>query len=992
MDLAWDRRISSIVNSQLTDLIDPEGDSLKRRRFSDLHFAALGLLGANVETVLNWTPDDVNVLDADSRTALYWAVRRGDLYATKTLLAAGVDVHAGVSALAWTCKDPCESPELLNILLESGADPNGHDTDGHTALHACGIFGRSVEFLDALVRYNATIDYPYSGPYLQYNGVTPLAFAVIYGHSATLSHLLEYGAAVNVVDQEGQSPAHLTLRSSRKEAKAECLSLLINFGVDVNVRDKRGYTAANTAMGLQDVDSLNMLIKAGADLSPPLSRGGNSSAYSILLWPLIERKFHVVNFLLQKINILEKDAETGCTVLHALSQYGNAKSLVTFEELLSSIPDISVFSADPAQYIVNSELQDKSRFSSLMYRITERQGMDSLLPKSVTGENPLLTIGSAYTHSYYPTVSRTEEIVDPGETEFIDALEYPSGTRATEENIDSQFVPPSMALNPDISSIIPTSSPEIHIEALNTPQAGSATYNAPLIGSEDIDEGVGVPQDPDDELFLAGWHTENVFASNKDFSDDIDSGYASDSSDFVSVPLLPRTPMNMDRINFELWEWKQGKPEEPHEEMKTTQGVKIEVKKNDNESIEDDFTALEERETRSQAPPLPYSSMITGFLLHTVVVLFASLVVAWQHLKCSKKMFKKACRAYMRPKLPAGHGRITWECWCGKEVYADFPNAPPEMLESLQKALHTRPALQEESVSSSYRSATAGANTVTSNNTLVTLSQGTNTNLQSPAAAHVRPSPQNTGNQQQLPSNMPTITTQNPTNASASLTLVPKFLELCINTGKRCQSLGEIDLTRVTSDAVLFAWVRRRYKEVRGPRRHWTQYLIKPVAMKFVSFGLENKTKVHIFAANKYPSEQHVASHKWHYAPCPLDSELPMPSSAFIHYLCYCSGDDLGTRSRSRVWLDRLPKKLIESLMRTSDPLAHAFGLHIIEGPDRTAVLWTLFVVLTLCSGPLIAYLIKTMDVQGTTGLGGMLVAVLTLLWMAAKVSEQGEG
>jgi hypothetical protein len=225
---------------------------------------------------------------------------------------------------------------------------------------------------------------------------------------------------------------------------------------------------------------------------------------------------------------------------------------------------------------------------------------------------------------------------------------------------------------------------------------------------------------------------------------------------------------------------------------------------------------------------------------------------------------------------------------------------------------------------------------------------------------------------------------------SLSSKIVPKFLELCINTGKSCQSLGEIDLTRVHCDEVLFAWIRKKYKEVRGPRKHWTQYLLRPVAMKFVSFGLENKEKVHVFQEDMYPTAQHIAAQTWHYWPCPLEPPLPMPSSAFIHHLWYCK-DKVDTNIRNPVWLPRLPKKLEESLLRSPDPLVHAFGLHIIEGLNRTAILWTLFGVLVVCSGPLLGYIIVTKDVQGVTGIGGLIVATLTLVWMSAMVSTYGD-
>jgi hypothetical protein len=112
-----------------------------------------------------------------------------------------------------------------------------------------------------------------------------------------------------------------------------------------------------------------------------------------------------------------------------------------------------------------------------------------------------------------------------------------------------------------------------------------------------------------------------------------------------------------------------------------------------------------------------------------------------------------------------------------------------------------------------------------------------------------------------------------------------------------------------------------------------------------------------------------------------------MPSDTFIHYLCYCEDNPASTVG-SRVWLDRLPKKMIHSLLSGSEPLVHGYGLHIVEGLNVTAVLWTLFCVLSVCLGPLIAYVVLRRDVQAATGAGGLAVSTLTLLWMAAKVSE----
>jgi hypothetical protein len=54
-------------------------------------------------------------------------------------------------------------------------------------------------------------------------------------------------------------------------------------------------------------------------------------------------------------------------------------------------------------------------------------------------------------------------------------------------------------------------------------------------------------------------------------------------------------------------------------------------------------------------------------------------------------------------------------------------------------------------------------------------------------------------------------------------------------------------------------------------------------------------------------------------------------------------------------------------------------------------VLWTMIAVLGVCIGPVVAYVVLTKDIQGATGIGGLYVSVLTLLWMGMKISEHTE-
>lgn len=223
-----------------------------------------------------------------------------------------------------------------------------------------------------------------------------------------------------------------------------------------------------------------------------------------------------------------------------------------------------------------------------------------------------------------------------------------------------------------------------------------------------------------------------------------------------------------------------------------------------------------------------------------------------------------------------------------------------------------------------------------------------------------------------------------------SSTPLRSFLELCINTGNSCQSLGEVEVSLLTSDTMLFEKVRQRYRQIRGSRIR-KHFMLKPAAIEFVSFGLEKRRKVHIFNEPSLPSADDVAAATWHYDPCPPNPPpLPMPSSAFIHYLTQCTAepDPFGRA----VWLSRLPKKLNESLFKTTDDLAMAWGIHIIEGPDPVKIMWTVFVLLVICVGPLLAYAVAKQDIQGATGIMSTYLAVMTTVMTVMIFFQQKEG
>lgn len=118
---------------------------------------------------------------------------------------------------------------------------------------------------------------------------------------------------------------------------------------------------------------------------------------------------------------------------------------------------------------------------------------------------------------------------------------------------------------------------------------------------------------------------------------------------------------------------------------------------------------------------------------------------------------------------------------------------------------------------------------------------------------------------------------------------------------------------------------------------------------------------------------------------------MPMPSHTFIHYLHDCDLD-VELSHTQRIWLDRLPKKMKEPLVNTTNitggsTLVEAWRLHIVEGVNHLAVLWTIIAALLVTFVTLLgAYASAKVDLQGSTGVASVVLGTIALLTMCIQV------
>ena len=133
--------------------------------------------------------------------------------------------------------------EILRLITEEGADVNGKDVDGTTALHVA----RSSAAARTLIQHGADVNARNS------RGMFPLHRARNLGVARVL---LENGAVVNAMDSFGNSALHLS-------NDAEVVRLLLKHSASITQRNLKGEPPIHTSTYGSKV---LVLAKAGADI------------------------------------------------------------------------------------------------------------------------------------------------------------------------------------------------------------------------------------------------------------------------------------------------------------------------------------------------------------------------------------------------------------------------------------------------------------------------------------------------------------------------------------------------------------------------------------------------------------------------------------------------------------------------------------------------------------------------------------------------------
>ncbi len=142
-------------------------------------------------------------------------------------------------------------------LLKQGADVNGAQGDGMSALHWAAERG-DAELADMLIYAGANI-----AAVTRIGQYTPLHLAAKSGSAPLARTLLKAGADVNARStNSGASPLHMAASSG----SAEIINILLDAKADINAKEgEAGQTPLIFAAGLNRVDAVKALLARGAD-------------------------------------------------------------------------------------------------------------------------------------------------------------------------------------------------------------------------------------------------------------------------------------------------------------------------------------------------------------------------------------------------------------------------------------------------------------------------------------------------------------------------------------------------------------------------------------------------------------------------------------------------------------------------------------------------------------------------------------------------------
>ena len=230
---------------------------------------------------------NVNVLDNSRQSPLGMSVENNDPEMAKLLVNAGADIHMPIKNNTSAAAAALEkSPQIFKALL-SPASVESKDSSGRTVLHLASIAGNVQAVLDVLSVLSSS---PTSINVRDNDAKTALDYALARPdskkHMETAEQLILSGAnsenpiyyyfapAVrsanyNLRRNEGLAPIHYAVM----ENHAGLIAFLLEKNIDVNIKSTSGASPLHEAVRTGNIEVVKLLIEKGADVNAADAKG-----------------------------------------------------------------------------------------------------------------------------------------------------------------------------------------------------------------------------------------------------------------------------------------------------------------------------------------------------------------------------------------------------------------------------------------------------------------------------------------------------------------------------------------------------------------------------------------------------------------------------------------------------------------------------------------------------------------------------------------------
>ncbi|XP_069675612.1 ankyrin repeat domain-containing protein 7-like isoform X1 [Periplaneta americana] len=198
-----------------------------------------------------------------------------------------LEKHRNISA-DWTSAASVArygTSQLLDALLDCGADPDVLDDRGFAALHIAAQHDDQSKAL-VLIKHRANLTIR-----SREEGDSPLMRAAAYNRLRLATLLLENGVPGDCRNKILDTPLHFAAMNDNDEL----VNRLILYGADVNARNNRNETALFIAIGLGAVKAIDLLIAKGADVNL-----ANDKLETPLHYAAVEDNVNLTRLLVQK--------------------------------------------------------------------------------------------------------------------------------------------------------------------------------------------------------------------------------------------------------------------------------------------------------------------------------------------------------------------------------------------------------------------------------------------------------------------------------------------------------------------------------------------------------------------------------------------------------------------------------------------------------------------------------------------------------------------